>query len=151
MVADIDRLSRSRIRILTVLAVSYFFLQFFSLSFMADWTGISDITLERLENIGLCVFLLMVIALSVFARKVMNIGGPVKAALHDELVKHNIGRSMQYAYKFLFLIAFVLFILNQSFIKMGIITTGEDVARIMITACLVIPYLRFAYLEAKHA
>jgi len=151
MTSDIDRLSRNRIWIVACLAVSYALSQLVSLSFVSGWTGWSETLLTRLENIGLLIFLLALAALGLVARKTTRLGDTAKAALFDELVLHNAKRAMQFGYKILFLFALILFVLNQDFMDLGFAMTGEDVARIMVTSALVIPYLRFAFLEARNA
>jgi len=151
MSADIERLSRNRIRIVTCLALSYLFFQAISLSFVSELTGWSETSLNWLENIGLVLFLVMVVCLAFLAKKAFNMGETAIEALFDELVKHNAYKAMQFGYKILFLLATLLFILNQDFVRRSFAMEAEDVARIMITAALVVPYLRFAYLEAQHA
>lgn len=69
-----------------------------------------------------------------------------KTVLEDELAKHNQHLTFQFSYKVAFLFAVTLFCLAQ-FIEF----TGEDVARMMMTATFVTPLLRFAYLESQHA
>jgi len=151
MTENIEQLSHSRIKIITCLALSYLFFQTMSLSFVAEWTGLSEGFFNILENIGLSVFLLTLVFLVFLARRAYSIGSSAKAELFDELVKHNANAAMLFGYKSLFLLSVIIFILCQGFVDFGFKVTAEDVARIMITACLVLPYLRFAYLEARNA
>lgn len=146
MPTEIERLSTTRIYIVAALGLTYIFFQFFSLEFVALWTGWDETTLEWLENIGTIAYVAAILAFALLYLKARQIGESAKTELHDELVKHNFNQTMIFSFKFLFILAFSIFIICQ-FVDL----IGEDVARIMMTASFGVPYLRFAYLEIKDA
>lgn len=151
MATNTDKLSRYRIGIVTVIALSYLFCEVMSLTFVQSWSGLSDVVLERIDNIGVVVYLAAIACFGLWGLKYMGLGSPDKQALSDELVKHNMNRAMQFGYKLLFVIAMVLFILTKDKLDPGFNMTPGDVARITLTSVLVFPYLRFAWLESCHA
>lgn len=142
----IEKHSRNRYRIVTALGLSYLFFQTISLSFMPELTGLGENFIELLENIGFILFLFAILIGTIDYVIMKRRAKLVHSALNDELVKNNMNRAAIFGYKMLFLIGTIFFALEQ-----WLDMEAEDVARIWITCALVIPYLRFAYLEAKHA
>ena len=146
MKTEIETLSKRRIFVMATLGLTYLFFQFFSLEFIAAWTGWAETTLNRLEDFGTLAFIAALGFLGVIVYKASKIGDVAKTELYDELVKDNANRTMIFSFKALFLLGMFLFIICQ-FVDI----IGEDVARIMMTASFAAPYLRFAYLENRNA
>lgn len=146
MSSIIEILSRRRYQVVTILALSYLFFQTMSLSFIPNITGLSETHVNRLEDLGVIIYLLAVIIGSVYYYIAKKQGGRVTTALKDELVEDHMQRAIKFGFKTVFLTSVILFSFIQ-FIDMN----AEDVARIILTLCLCAPFLRFAYLEAKHA
>lgn len=146
MATEIEALSKRRIYIVAALGLTYIISQFFSLDLIANWTGWDQAILELLENIGFAAYVAAIIAFALIYLRVRRIGEAAKAELHDELVKDHFNRTMIFSFKFLFVLAFVMFMVS----KFADIS-GEDVARIFMTSSFGVPYLRFAYLESQHA
>jgi len=146
MSALIETLTKRRYQIVTIIALSYLFFQTMSLSFMASWTGLHESLFNRLEDAGVMVYFAALFSGTFYMQRAKTSGNAVTGALKDELVKTHLQRAGVFGYKAVFLITMILFCYLQ-FGKMD----AEDVARIILTAALVAPFLRFAYLEAKHA
>lgn len=142
----IDILSRRRYQVVTLLALSYLFFQTMSLSFIPDVTGLPHNLVNRLEDFGVIIYLLCVIIGSVYFYIARRHGDKVTSALKDDLVEDHMQRAVKFGFKAVFLTTMILFSCLQ-FIEID----AEDVARIILTLCLSAPFLRFAYLEAKHA
>ena len=142
----IEKHSRNRYRVVASLGLIYLFYQTISLSFIPELTGLDKNFVERLENIGFILFLFAILYGTVDYFIMKRRAEAVQSALKDELVKDNMNRAAIFGFKMLFLVGTIVFLLLQ-----WLDMEAEDVARIWITCALVIPYLRFAYLEAKHA
>ena len=151
MTTSIDTLSRSRIWIVVVLAIGYSMSQIVGLSFIPDWTEWSQSQINLVDNIGFGINILAVISFAILFLKSGRMGESVKAALHDDLVKHHVNKALQFGYKVLFVISLILLVVTKDSVNIGVDLTAGDVARIITTVILVVPYLRFAYLESRHA
>ena len=142
----VENHSRNRYRVVTVLGLSYLFFQTISLSFMPELTGLDKVFIERLEDIGIILFLLTLAIGTIDYFVMKRRAEAVQSALKDDLVKDNMKRAAIFGYKMLFFVGTITFVCLQWFDMVA-----DDVAKIWVTSALVLPYLRFAYLEAKHA
>lgn len=146
MTNAVEHYSKLRYCLIAILAIVYLFSQLVSLSFASEFTGIAQNTLTWIENIGFGVLILIVIIGAWAFISAKNLGDGVMNALNDELTKAHIQSAAAFTFKFVFLLSFFLFVAAQKHPM-----SGEDTSRIVFTACLVVSYLRFAWLEIKHA
>lgn len=146
MTDHVETYTKMRYRLVTLLAVAYLISQLASLSFASGFTGLPQTTLTLIENIGVGILALTVLVGMWAFMSARKQGEGVLTALNDELTKAHFQSAAVFAFKFIFFLSFVLFVLSQRH-PMG----GEDMSRIVFTACLVVSYLRFAWLEARHA
>ena len=146
MTTQIETFVKRRNRILTILALTYLGFQIISLTFVAEFTGWPTQLLNRLEDIGIIMFLALLIYGSYLYRRIYRKHDAAKTILEDELARHNQQRTFQFSYKVLFLFSVGVFCVAQ-FMEF----TGEDVARMIMTIAFITPALRFAYLESQNA
>jgi len=145
MARSVETLSRSRYIVITALGLLYLFFQTVSLSFLPKLTGLPEHWFNFTENIGVLLFLMTLLIGGWFYISVKRHSSDIRAALSDELVKSNMKQAAMFGFKIVFLLSAAIFSLVQ-FIEIN----SEDIARIWMTSCLVLPYLRFAWLEANN-
>jgi len=141
-----ETLTRMRIIFLITLSLAFLTSQLASLSFAETVTNLSEPTLDLIDNIGFATMLLTVLTGGWILTSAQRRDSRLKDALNDELVQHNFRMAAVFGFKLVFILSLGLFILA----KLTPID-GEDIARIILTACLVGSYLRFAYLESRSA
>ena len=146
MTNDTETISKTRIVLVTMLALSFLVSQLASLSFATQITRLSDGALDWIDNIGFAIMIMTVLAGSWVFMSVTRRASHVKEALNDELTEHNLRMAAVFAFKLVFLLSMGLFVLTKL-----IPLSGEDIARLILTACLVGSYLRFAFLESRNA
>ena len=146
MTDPVEHYTKIRYWLLTILGVTYLLAQLASLSFTNEVTGLSEESLKMIDNFGFIIFTLTVFAGAWAFMSARNKGESVTNALFDELTKSHLQRAVILGFKFVFFLSLFLF-LAAKFDWL----TAEDVARSVFTACLVVPYLRFAYLESRDA
>lgn len=142
---SIEKLSRMRYLVITSLGLIYLLFQTASLNFLPELMGLPKSWFEFTENIGVLLFLMALLIGGWFYISAKRHPWNIRAALTDELVKSNMKRAAIFGFKIVFLLSAFIFCLVQ-FVEMN----TEDIARIWMTSCLVLPYLRFAWLEAKN-
>lgn len=141
-----ETLTRLRYWFVAIIGLAFFISQMASLTFASQVTGLSDFALDRIDDFGA---LLMVIAILTggwlyFSAKRRDEN--LKHEMHDELTQHNLRVAALFGFKITFILAFLLTIIVKT-----TDISAEDTIRLVLTACLVPAYLRFAWLEAQHA
>lgn len=146
MTQSVDTLTRRRYRIAAVLAVTFLIVQIFNLSVIPDWTGLSRSTVRLLEDVSLGFYVLTIGYGAWFLSTVRASPDHVRSAITDELVRRHKEQAMMFSFKAVFVLSFFMFVMT----KLTAIT-ARDVAIVISTACLVLPFLRFAWLESRDA
>lgn len=146
MIDHVEKYTKIRYWLVAILGLAYLLSQLASLSFTSSLTGLSEQSLTMIDNIGFAILTATVIIGAWAFMSARKQGTGVMAALNDELTKAHMQKAGMFSFKFVFIFSFFLFIAAKHDLM-----TNVDTARAVFTACLVVFYLRFAWLEAKHA
>lgn len=143
---SVEKISRRRYIVIMTLGLLYLFFQIASLSFLPKLTGLPEHWFEFTENVGVLLFLMTLLIGGWLYISAKRHSWDIRAALTDELVQSNMKEAAIFGFKIVFFLSVAIFSLAQ-FIALN----SEDVARIWMTSCLSLPYMRFAWLEARNA
>lgn len=146
MTDQVEMISRARYRIVTAYALAFLLQQLGSLEFLQDLFGASEHWLTYAELFGAALMFLVLLFGCFAAIAYRKQSASIKKALKDDLVRDNMRRAITFAFLLVFLLSSLLFLIVPS-----VDISAKDMARIFLTTCLVVPYLRFAYLESRDA